>query len=349
MAIATTSVDSIAPLVDAYPALADQPATFTARASAGTLNLTIRHDDSRFGEDLLRALWPPTPASAGHGSFSIRCLSAEDPRVAALLPPAPEGIPRLYVPEDFTGQRWLFDWTNGLHTGVDLTAGTGLVIWQHSAYSLLMSGPFRTALQWWASNSGALLLHAAAVGRPAGGVLLLGAGRAGKSTTTMAGVVAGGVTAGDDYVWVDASGTKPTAYSCYRTVKTRHSSALEPAGITANLPGFDVHYDEPKRIHYLAEGTTAMARRLPLVGAAVIKKGVATTQWRLISTAEAVLKTAPSTIFQASSDRARQMTQITGLLAHLPCYEVSVSSDLEEVGGRILKLVDELARKEHDR
>jgi hypothetical protein len=69
---------------------------------------------------------------------------------------------------------------------------------------------------------------------------------------------------------------------------------------------------------------------------------------RSIPAIEALLKVAPSSIFQASSDRPRQMSQITGLISGLPCYEVTVSRDLDEVGHTLLSLVDSLVSPRGD-
>jgi hypothetical protein len=335
------AVDTVEPLVSEFDSITRNSAQFVTRATAGPLGITLRHDHPNVGNDVVRGLWPAENGPLAKDTIDVLGLTASDPRVASLIPSPPHGVPRLYVPEDFTGQRWQFDWTNGLHTGVDLRQRKGLVIWQDSAYDLLVSSPFRTILQWLASDSDALLLHAAAVGRLDGGILLLGPGRAGKSTSAMAVIAAGGVAAGDDYVWVDMAGGTAIAHSCFRTARTRQSNVLNPLRSTVS-PGFDIDYDEPKRVHYLAEATNAMVRRLPLVGAATIRKGGDTTEVRSIPAIEALLKVAPSSIFQASSDRPRQMSQIAGLISGLPCYEITVSQDLDEVGHAVLWLVDSL-------
>lgn len=342
------SIDSVEPLVSQFGAITGWTSQYVTRVAAGPLEMTLHHDHPQWGNDVLRGLWPPHAETSAVGAIDVTGIAASDPRVAPLVPLAPHGVPRLYVPEEFTGQRWQFDWTNGLHTGVDLRRRAALVIWQDRAYDLLVSSPLRTILQWLASDTGGVLLHAAAVGRPDGGILLLGPGRAGKSTTAIAVMAAGGVAAGDDYVWVDTDSSPPAAYSCFRTARTRQSNALNPLGVRSPVPGFDIDYDEPKRVHYLAEATNAMVRHLPLVGAATIRKGGDTTEVRSIPAIEALLKVAPSSIFQASSDRPQQMSQITALISGLPCFEVTVSRDLHEVGHTLLSLADSLVSRRGD-
>jgi hypothetical protein len=146
------------------------------------------------------------------------------------------------------------------------------------------------------------------------------------------------VAAGDDYVWVQ----EHVAVSSFRTVKTRHSSQLVPMSVTTALPGFDMNYDEPKRVHYLADRPEAMTRHLPLVAAVVVRQGASETAWRSIPRVEAFLHAAPSSLFQASADHEQQLAAISALLAALPCFELAVSDDLNDVGSGVLRLVDSL-------
>jgi hypothetical protein len=327
---------SVERLIRAFDEIVAAPTSQTTVVETGRLRLKVRHNHPGVGDDVLRALWP---AIAEPGAdYDILCLSAADPLVASLMPAALPDDARLLVPERHTGQRWFLDGRIGLFTGLDRSRRTGLVIWGDGAYRLLMCAPFRTLAQWAAADMGDLMLHGAGVGRPEGGVLLLGAGHAGKSTTALATVAAGGVTVGDDYVWL----RNKEAVSCFRTVKTRHSARVRLVGAAAGLPGFDMYYDEPKRVHYLDHADHAMVRRLPLLGAAVVRIGAATTQWRRIAPVEAFLQAAPTSILQATTDRAQQMRQIKHLLTDLPTYELSVSADFLEVGDTVLRFVDTL-------
>ena len=82
------------------------------------------------------------------------------------------------------------------------------------------SFPFRTAIHWWTTLTPSLQpIHAGAVGRAEGGVLIAGRGGAGKSTTCLACLDGGLLYAGDDYVLADVD--EPTVYSLYSTAKLR--------------------------------------------------------------------------------------------------------------------------------
>src|SRR5262249_58368179 len=87
-----------------------------------------------------------------------------------------------------------------------LDVGTGLAVcWLDDARRVpyyQTGAPLKTILGWWFDRPDRQLLHAGAVGAGEAGVLLAGAGGAGKSTTALLCVDAGLRYAGDDYVLV---------------------------------------------------------------------------------------------------------------------------------------------------
>ncbi|MGH2872192.1 MAG: hypothetical protein ACRDL5_06980 [Solirubrobacteraceae bacterium] len=66
-------------------------------------------------------------------------------------------------------------------------------------YRSLESAPLRAQLRWLGMDRGLHLMHAAAVGRGRDGLLLMGAGGAGKSTTAFAAMLAGMAFVSDDF------------------------------------------------------------------------------------------------------------------------------------------------------
>jgi len=86
-----------------------------------------------------------------------------------------------------------------------------LPFWERAA-------PFRILLHWWSRSFGGQICHAAAVGRDGRGVLLVGRGGSGKSTTAIACVDAGMEYVGDDYVLLTRD-DEPLAHSLYNSAK----------------------------------------------------------------------------------------------------------------------------------
>jgi len=86
--------------------------------------------------------------------------------------------------------------------------------------------PLRTMLHWWLAGPKRHLVHGAAVGDARGGLLLVGKGGSGKSTTALSCLGAGLLYAGDDYALLDASGEPPVARSLYQTAKLKGPADL---------------------------------------------------------------------------------------------------------------------------
>src|SRR5262245_58398623 len=74
--------------------------------------------------------------------------------------------------------------------------------------------PLRSILHWWMRQHGRLLVHAAAIGNPHGGLLLAGKGGSGKSTTALVSALRGWHYLADDYCLLSTRGD-PRAYSVY--------------------------------------------------------------------------------------------------------------------------------------
>lgn len=189
------------------------------------------------------------------------------------------------------------------------------------AYEL--ATPFKSVLHWWASERQMQLVHAAAVGRPSGGVLLVGRGGSGKSTTAIACLLAGMSYAGDDYCLAGSSGL-PQVWSLYETGKLDDLSL-------SGMPAAKDHVvlrDGPN-----GKSVLSLRRAFPgqMVDGFPLRAIVVPTvsqgspcSLAPMSKAKALLAIAPSTIFQlptAGKDAFRMMVHLT---SSLPCYSLTV-------------------------
>src|SRR4029077_10365864 len=135
--------------------------------------------------------------------------------------------------EQATSRAWF--WCSNAHE---------LPFWEPAA-------PFRQVFHWWLPDRGALLLHAAAVGRTEGGVLLVGAGGSGKSTCALSCLTSDLLFAGDDYVAVELR-PEPRVLSIFSSGKLeRGHSALLPHLPSPSFAGDGAM--EEKSVFYVAE------------------------------------------------------------------------------------------------
>ncbi|MBN1271357.1 MAG: serine kinase [Candidatus Aminicenantes bacterium] len=184
------------------------------------------------------------------------------------------------------------------------------------------------------------LVHAGAVGGPEGGVLIVGKGGSGKSTTVLSCLENGLLYTGDDYCLLSANPI-PYVYSIYSTAKifTRDKyrfPGLEPAlmniSVRENIDKsvFSIHRIFPRKI----------LRRFPLK-AVVIPKIIEGACPRLVkaSSASGLLALGPSTLFQLPG-YDRQMFQNLGRVVKMvPNYVLECSKNFSQNAVLISRLL----------
>jgi hypothetical protein len=192
------------------------------------------------------------------------------------------------------------------------------------------SCPFRAILDWWLDARGAVLAHGGAVGSAEGGVLLVGPGGSGKSTTTLACIGARLRFAGDDLVAVRAD-PQPWVDSIYCTGKlaTKHLERFPQ--LAANVVNPERAPAE-KAVTYVEDAATIAGFPLRAVVVPRVVPGTQTSLARL-SRGRALAALAPSTIFQAPPFRPESLAELARIVARLPAYELRLGSDIDAIPG----------------
>ncbi len=196
----------------------------------------------------------------------------------------------------------------------------GLPVWEQAA-------PMRKILHWWAAERGLQLVHAAAVGSHTGGVLLVGPGGSGKSTTALACVGSSIGYAGDDYCLLSINATS--------NVHALYCSGKADAASIAMLPRLQTAFTnstlsaEGKSIIFVTDQyPEAMVRSFPL-RAVVVPRITPDVDCRLdaITGAEALRAMAPSTLFQMPGNRAASLSRLATLTRAVPCWRLTLGKD----------------------
>jgi hypothetical protein len=237
-----------------------------------------------------------------------------------------------------TGQFWMFD--RQAATAVVWVNNVELIpIWDHIH-------PLRRLLHAWARGFGADLVHAGAVGIDGAGVLVVGPGGTGKSTTVLAAMAAGLMAAGDDYVLVD-TGSPPTAHALYGTMRL-HQAHLDrfPTLMTQH----DHVFDEPwsgraKVTSYISRHRPdRLTAELRLVGI-VIPQVVDNESPEVTreTPARALLALAPSSLLQVDPTDATMFARLSQLCRLLPCWRLPLGPDPSRAADRLARLISEFA------
>jgi hypothetical protein len=193
--------------------------------------------------------------------------------------------------------------------------------------------PLRQILFWWLRSRGYLQVHGAAIGTEDGGVLVVGKGGSGKSTTALSALGTDLLYAGDDYVAV-AVEPEPRVQSLYASGK------LEPEHVRDLLPHLAPLLANADRLasekavlyvhDHFPEQTT---RGFPLGAVLVPRVRADRPETRVVgvSRAEAFAALAPSTILQLHTADQSAFATMSRLVARVPCYGLEVGSDVAAI------------------
>lgn len=334
----------------------DQAQTVFDQAAAGQGGPAVR-DYSLAGHDLrihyagaplagcLGAAIAPLAASGDAPGLEIYAWGGEMP--GGLLPPPPWEAVDYYERGNVRGYqdaRWslVYDRRLEVFSAVDHTRQRA-VYWARDSANLNYrerSTPMRRVLQGWAQQRGMFIAHAAAVGRPEGGVLIAGRTGSGKSTTALACLRSRLGYAGDDCVLICPE-PAPWLYSLYHTAKL-NTEVLAWLPEAAPLVVNRQHLAEEKAVLHLAP---AWAHRVSAgfpLRALVLPHPTAATQSAIkpISAEAAYRAVVPDMLFTALGD-ARVVGQVMGRLVRaLPCYSLALGTDLATVPAAIEQILE---------
>jgi hypothetical protein len=227
---------------------------------------------------------------------------------------------------------------------IDITQNLG-IFWVRDATELPYyesAAPLRVILHWWMKQHNRQFLHGAAIGIKEGGVLLVGKGGSGKSTTALSCLDSELVYAGDDYCLLAAE-SNPYAYSLYNSAKLNADNIqrlphLAPLIRNAERLGeekavFLLHEHYPEKI---VSGFPIKAVFLPRV------TGQKQTNLNAASAAEGLIALAPSTIFQlpgATSSGSSSFQAMAKLVKQVPCYILELGTDIAKIPDVILRFL----------
>lgn len=199
--------------------------------------------------------------------------------------------------------------------------------------------PFHRILAWWMAQRNIWLVHTAAVGTAAGGLLITGAPGAGKSTTALACAAAGMAYAGDDYCLVTTD-PEPYVHSLYNTGKLKSRRDLERFPQFALFAGHAEWLDNLKAQMFLqfvpgvrvVEGFPVRAIVVPRVA-----NSARANLSRL--SAAAGLQAMLSTIRQVPN-QGLCLRPLSQLVRQTPCYRMEAVPDLASIPPLLLKLLE---------
>jgi len=197
-----------------------------------------------------------------------------------------------------------------------------------------VGSPFRFLLHEWFAARGLQYVHGAAVGTEKGGVLLVGKGGSGKSTTALLCAAAGMHYAGDDYCLIDPS--RAWAHSLYNTGKLKgpedYARLPELKGLSTNPDSFERGGDG-KGVYFLDEiWPDRVVAGMPLRAIVVPRiTGQAASSVEPCSAFEALVAMLPSTVAQLPAATNEDCDRMVALAEKLPTYLLHLGTDIRGI------------------
>lgn len=199
--------------------------------------------------------------------------------------------------------------------------------------------PLRPFLHWEYASRGLRLAHAGTLGVDGMGILLAGAGGAGKSGTVVAGLLNGLDSVGDDYVLIDLEGGV-TAYPLFSTLK-QDPGGFRRLGLDTKLKSHGPLNWQGKHQFHAGDIT---ARPIPAnldITALMVPHigGGGASSIMPLSRRDAMIALAPSGIAQMPGERESGFRFFSELTRRLPCYRLLLGTHPEEIADTISDFV----------
>ncbi|MBC8103767.1 MAG: serine kinase, partial [Cytophagales bacterium] len=201
--------------------------------------------------------------------------------------------------------------------------------------------PLLTIFHWWLRTQGCQVVHSAAVGTDEGGVLLVGKGGSGKSTTAAACLGSTLRYAGDDYCAVRLA-PSPRVHSLYSSGKVCAPDVPRYPHLESALSN-RARLGEEKALYYLAPHLPdALSQGFPLHAILLPRvTGSPETRAIRISPAAGLLALAPSTLFQLPGAGSDDFERLSALVRQVPSYALELGTDRAAIPGVILRVLSE--------
>lgn len=202
--------------------------------------------------------------------------------------------------------------------------------------------PLQFVLNIWMDARQYQYVHAGAIGYVDGGVLLVGKGGSGKSSTSLTCLNSSLLYVGDDYCLMTTE-PQPYVYSLYNSAKLKGKADLKRFPHLANMITNRDRLDTEKAILFLNDHYPDQVWRGFPIKAVLVPKvtGDRDTTYHPISAAIALRALAPSTIYQLRSSKQVALSRMSALVQQVPCYRLDLGTDMGQIPLVIARILEQ--------
>ncbi|MGE0666721.1 MAG: hypothetical protein AB7O49_09195 [Sphingomonadales bacterium] len=208
--------------------------------------------------------------------------------------------------------------------------------------------PFHRLLAVWLGNQGIQFVHAGLVARrdPQGtlkGILFVGRGGSGKTTSSIACFRGGLIYLGDDFIGLERAGDGFLGHSLFGSclVNVDHIRRFPDLSARSLAPRLD---HEQKAVIYMAPIDGALLADKVTIAAVVMPKVVdrPDTVYRPATKGQALLTLAPSSVMSLPIMMDDPMDRLADLVGAVPSFWLELGRDVDQIAGTVNRLFDEL-------
>jgi hypothetical protein len=186
--------------------------------------------------------------------------------------------------------------------------------------------PLRMIFHWWLKQTSYQPVHAAAVGTNDGGVLLVGKGGSGKSTSALACVNSCLKIAGDDYVLLNCE--NKIVYSMFSLTKLNDRSLVLLRNLDVQPNQLSKAIEGKYRLQLFPSYKDSLIQKMPVV--AILLPEVTDNKHTVIqpcSPGDAIRALAPTTLFQLPGLREEAFQKMAIFSRQTPAFRLKLGSD----------------------
>jgi hypothetical protein len=197
----------------------------------------------------------------------------------------------------------------------------------------------------WLDEQGVQFVHAGLIGDGDTGILFVGNGGAGKSTSSVACLRAGLSYLGDDFVGIESTESGYTGHGLFSSclLNVHHLERfpdLKPHAVPAHQEF------EDKSILYLEDVFPGALRRSVSIAAIVLPRVVRSeaTTYRRASKAEALFAIAPTSVMFLPRPSQRAFDRVAELAERVPAYWLELGSEVDQIPDAVKAMAAEVSR-----
>lgn len=192
----------------------------------------------------------------------------------------------------------------------------------------------------WLATFDTQYAHAAAVGLPTGGALLVGSSGAGKSTTSLACLDSELYFAGDDYCAIRTD-DNPRVNSLYNSGKASAETIRRLPFLEPHIRFWDREGSD-KAIFFFHETLAGkLVIQFPLRAILIPRvTGERDTRVTPASAHAALLAVAPSTVSQLATADGKVFTRLAALVRRIPCWNLELGTDMQQIPATIGRVLE---------